>query len=148
MEIDKAIAENEPKIGSMNPPYRGPHTVELKPGADLEFAALSDVNLRHSDLTWADLTNADLYKADFQLASLYEANLHEAELHYANLTGASFFNADLTGADFCEANLTGADLRGANLTNVKFPEGYGKLPVEEPVEPALRGGQTLREEDE
>ena len=61
--------------------------------------------------------------------------------------GAELIFADLTGAVLWQADLRSADLSDANLTNVKFPKGYGKLPVEkkELSTTRLRGGQLPKE---
>ena len=63
--------------------------------------------------------------------------------------GADLSSANLIHANLIRANLAGADLRGADLTGVKFPKGYGKLPVEEKElsTTKLRGGQLPKEDE-
>ena len=77
---------------------------DIRPGADLRYEDLRDV---------------DLIKANLSKADLYYANLSDANLMFANLKGANLRRADLRYADLRGANLSGADLREANLTDTK-----------------------------
>jgi hypothetical protein len=94
--------------------------------------ALSDANLRGTDLRGANLYGADLRDANLRGANLYGADLRGANLRGANLYGANLYGANLRGADLRDANLYGAnlygaDLRGANLrgTDLRGANLYG-----------------------
>ena len=105
-------------------------------------------------LTWPDGTTHsyaghDLYPAaDLAGVLLNNADRTAADLAGANLSGASMGVTKLWSADLTGTDLTGADLTGADLTGVKFPKGYGKLPVEKELSTTkLRGGQLPREDE-
>jgi len=79
-----------------------------------------DINLQWADLTEANLRMATLIYANLQESDLREAKLQGAYLLYANLQGANLSGAKLQGAylggtNLQEANLIGAELQGATF---------------------------------
>jgi hypothetical protein len=77
---------------------------------NLDFALLTESNLRHARVWNASLVGADLSRCD-----LRDAELREVDLRHALLMGA-----DLRGAD-----LSGAQLEGAEAdANTRWPEGF------------------------
>ena len=89
-------------------------------GANLTIANLFEANLTNADLSGAILYEANLHSTDLSGATLYEANLHSAYLWDANLTGADLTGADLTAANLRYAHMYGADLTNANLTDARY----------------------------
>jgi uncharacterized protein YjbI with pentapeptide repeats len=109
----------------------------IGPGANLEFADLTDLDLSGANLRGARLVGADLLGADLTGAILTGVDADAAELGAATLTrlisggvtGAPLLpagwrlvggylmgpDANLTGANLTGFDLTGANLRGANL---------------------------------
>ena len=116
----------------------------MGPGADLNDADLSTLNLGLADLNSASVTGADLDQTDMASADLTNINSGAvtgkpvlpahwtvssgyligptADLQGGNLTGADLAVADLDSAnlgqaDLASANLTQADLANADLTD-------------------------------
>lgn len=81
--------------------------------ADLENAALWQVNLAKADMRAIQMPWCDLRRSILTQADLTGANLMGADLRGANLSGAKLTGADLRGADLDGANLRDADLSGA-----------------------------------
>jgi hypothetical protein len=99
-------------------------TIQLA-GANLEGAALKEVDLRGADLRGANLQGADLQganlrKANLEGALLFRADLRKADLQAALLWGADLKGANLEGADCTTANLTKANFEGAKLKGAHF----------------------------
>jgi uncharacterized protein YjbI with pentapeptide repeats len=82
---------------------------------NLNYAILSEADLRGADLTQADLTGAELTRAD-----LRGANLQDASLWGACLRGARLEGADLLGADLHLAILKGSTFN----TETRWPSGF------------------------
>jgi hypothetical protein len=83
--------------------------------AQLDGAALGDLDLSSANLGGANLTGADLTRANLTGANLFDADLAETSFGGANLRGANLFGANLTLTSLGGADLTNADLIGANL---------------------------------
>lgn len=81
-------------------------SANIKPGADL----------RGADLSEADLDGVDLSRADLNGANLSEANLHEANLSEADLGGIDLSEAILIDANLSRTFLLDADLSGIALS--------------------------------
>jgi len=94
---------------------------EIKDGANLRGAGLSEANLSRANLSWADLSSANLSEANLSWANLSRADLSEANLSRANLSWADLSRADLSGANLRGADLSGADLSEANLIGATLP---------------------------
>jgi hypothetical protein len=90
------------------------------PGAQLEQADLSLVNLRGANLLGACLQGANLVGAQLRGADLYGADLRGADLTGADLIGATLCCADLRGANLTDALLESAWLEGANLSDSRL----------------------------
>lgn len=84
-------------IGWMVKPFC-PAKAKLK-GIRLDWAVLTDANLKNADLTQAKLIKAKLEGANLSNAILTDANLKNANLTRANLRGANLSNAILTDAN-------------------------------------------------
>jgi hypothetical protein len=67
---------------------------------------LSNARLNGANLNWADLSDANLRGAD----------LSNARLNGANLNGADLSDANLRGSDLSNARLSRADLSGVKLS--------------------------------
>jgi uncharacterized protein YjbI with pentapeptide repeats len=118
----------------------------IGPGANLEFADLTDLDLSGANLSGARLVGADLLGANLTGAILTGVNADQAELGAATLTrlvsggitgtpllpagwrlvggylmgpGADLTGADLTGFDLSGANLPGATLRAAIMHDTR-----------------------------
>ncbi len=87
--------------------------------ADLQGAALEEINFRGANLMQANLCSTNLTAANLENANLIRANLTGASLSRANL-----FKADLRGACLRQASLGGVDFRKANLSSVDLREAF------------------------
>lgn len=76
----------------------------------VEAGTLVGADLSHLNLDWANLTERELRDANFSHSSLAGANLSKADLR-----GANFDHAVLAGTNLRGANLTGASLNGTLL---------------------------------
>lgn len=82
---------------------------------DLNYAILSEADLRGSNFSAADLTGAELSRAD-----LRQANLQNAILWGACLRGARLEGTNLHGAELHLAILKGATFN----TETRWPAGF------------------------
>ena len=86
--------------------------------AHLEYADLSETNLKNAVLRGAHLANANLIKTNLEGARLREADLKNAHLEKANLYRAKLEKADLSGAHLDDkTDISKANLKGAIHTN-------------------------------
>ena len=100
--------------------------------ARLNFANLSDANMRKSQLSGAHLMGSDLGSAKLVYAWLDDTQLQGANLNYANLLGASLSRTKMQGAiligtrlylsEIFHVNLQGACLAGARFQAASFSE--------------------------
>jgi hypothetical protein len=88
----------------------------------LNYADLSDTNLRGADLSGAHLKEADFRGANLERTRLIGANLEEALFRFADLKRADLLGANLRDIDFRRANLEEADLSKAHLEEAYFRE--------------------------
>lgn len=79
----------------------------------LEMSYLNDVYLADAILNYADLSNVQLKRTTLTSVDLHGANLCGTDLRGANLREADLTGTNLNGADLTEASLNGADLRWA-----------------------------------
>ncbi len=93
-------------------------------GADLEYAVLSDANLRDSNFTGAFMRHANLSGADLQNAVLRNAVLNSTDMTNVDLRGADLRGAYLVNADLTGALVTIVQLESANtLVGATLPDG-------------------------
>ena len=101
--------------------------VVLMDKANLFWASLWDVNLRHAYLVCADLSHARLCNAD---------------LSFANLGRAILTGADLSGARLLGTNLSAANLSAANLSYSDFDDELPKDLTQEQLDSAVADPST------
>src|SRR6266481_4144954 len=97
----------------------------VKEGKSLDYADLSDYNLRR-----AILNEAKLYGASLKRADLFRASLKDADLQEVDMRDSKLVEADLEHALLCDADLSGScvkdtkmlftDLRGCNTKETKL----------------------------
>lgn len=93
----------------------------IGPGAELQYAMLTNVDLRWGNFRSANLKNAKLRDSILWGAILTNADLSGADLSYADFTGADLIGADLTGA-----KTKGTCFMGARYSkSTRFPRGFG-----------------------
>ena len=124
LELHKKWLNNEKGGVRLNLRNTDLTNVDLR-HVDLSSANLENVDLRHADLRCANLENVDLRHAilrytDLSYADLSYANLYGTNLKYAKLTNANLEGADLAYANLYEADLIYADLSYANLSNANL----------------------------
>ena len=112
-------------------------------GENLSGANLSYVNLRSARFVNSDLRNVNMYHsdisfADFEGSDLSGSNLSYSDFHKANLRNADLRNAELFGCDFRGANLIGANLIGANIDYSCWPLWCGSNNVKVDVKIAAQ----------
>jgi uncharacterized protein YjbI with pentapeptide repeats len=88
--------------------------------ATVEAETLVGADLSGLNLDWANLTERELRDANFSHSSLTGANLSQADLRGANfdhavLAGTNLWGANMAGASLNETFLAGAHLEGADL---------------------------------
>ncbi len=111
-------------------------------GTDLAHAVLVSANLTSADLDHANLSNVQFEHATLTDATLSQANLTSALLDLTDLSGASFAGANLTDASMADLNLAGANLAGATLDGVGSAAITG-TPTALPAHWLLRGGYLI-----
>jgi hypothetical protein len=92
-------------------------------GSHLDYADLTEANLRIAILYGSFLTNTDFSRANLEGCALVQVNLSGASLAQAQLKAAHLTNSNLTRANLNRANMEGAwlentSLLGADLTGV------------------------------
>jgi uncharacterized protein YjbI with pentapeptide repeats len=95
------------------------------PGADLNHADLSSLNLAYADLAGAHLNSASVSHTNFDNADLAGAGLSKAE-SYDNVTyfdSANLKKADLAGAGLADTQFVKADLQRAWLVGARIING-------------------------
>lgn len=82
--------------------------------------ALSMIDLRDADISWANLNNATFFEADLRGTDFSHSMLRGAKFWGAELQGAVVYKADFTGARFIGANVENVDFTNAILTDALF----------------------------
>ena len=116
----------------------------IKTGANLSGASLNYANLSDADLRGTNLSGANLSGASLNYANLSGADLSDTILSDADLSGANLSGADLSSAILTRTNLSGAILSGADLSSAKedFLREVLKMPGElEFLRDAIRNGK-------
>jgi hypothetical protein len=100
--------------------------VVTKPGVDLSYQSLYNIDIGGCNLSGANLTGADIRLSNLARSDLRGADLTKAHLDHARLEGSELKDSNFRGAKLNRANITEAKHTGASFLDAYYP--FGPVP--------------------